>query len=227
MKYLIIGLGNFGSSLAQLLTETGHEVIAVDSEFHMVDALKGKVTHAICLDCTDPQAVATLPLKDTDTAIVCIGENEGANLLATALMKQMKVRRLISRAVSPLHKTILEAMDIHDIIQPEEESAQRWAKKLNLVGVIDSFDLSAEYSIVEAAVPLRLIGKTLAELQLGPNYNILVLTTIKIVVKRNILGTEGRKREIQPVATASTILEADDILVIYGNKKDITRLLNG
>ena len=227
MKYLVIGLGNFGTSLAQKLTESGNEVIAVDSVFHRVDAVKGKVTHAICLDCTDPQAVATLPLKDTDTAIVCIGENEGANLLATALMKQMNVRRLISRAVSPLHSTILEAMEIDEIIQPEEESAQRWAKKLSLIGVMDSFDLSEDYTIIEAAVPEKLIGKTLAELQIGPKYNILILTTIKTVLKRNLLGIEGRRKEIQPVATASTILEEGDIIVIYGHRKDINNLING
>src|SRR5690606_15016867 len=141
MKYIIIGLGNFDSSLAQKLTRLGHEVIGVDNKLSKVEGLKEKITHTICLDATDEQAVGHLPLKECDVVMVCIGEDEGANILATALMKQSKVKRLISRAVSPLHETILEAMQVDEIVHPEEETAERWAKKLNMKGVVDSFNL--------------------------------------------------------------------------------------
>lgn len=100
MKYIIIGLGNFGASLAQKLTKTGNEVIGVDSQMGKVNALKEKITHTICLDATDEQAISHLPVSGTDVVMVCIGEDEGANILATALMKRSKAKRLISRAVS-------------------------------------------------------------------------------------------------------------------------------
>lgn len=153
MKYIIIGLGNFGASLAQKLTSLGHEVIGVDNQMSKVEALKEKITHTICLDTTDEQAVGHLPLKECDVVMVCIGEDEGANILTTALMKQSEVKRLISRAVSPLHQTILEAMQVDEIVHPEEETAERWAKKLNIKGVVDSFELTGEFSIIEADIP--------------------------------------------------------------------------
>lgn len=53
MKYIIIGLGNFGASLAQKLTEQGNEVIGVDKNMASVDANKDRVSHTICLDSTD------------------------------------------------------------------------------------------------------------------------------------------------------------------------------
>jgi len=43
MKYLIIGLGNFGASLAEKLTMNGNEVIGVDNSMSKVDALKEKI----------------------------------------------------------------------------------------------------------------------------------------------------------------------------------------
>ncbi len=221
----IIGLGNFGSSLAQKLTQAGHEVIGVDSKMNRVDALKELVTHTINIDCTDPQAVSHLPLKDADVVLVCIGEDEGANILATALMKKLKVKRLISRAVSPLHETVLEAMGVDEIVHPEEETADRWAKKLILHGVVDSFELGGDYSIIQAEVPKKFIGQTIQEVGFLRDYHVVVMTTIEIKEEKNILGISRKVSKVRGVASAQTLLKEGDILVMYGNTRDIERLL--
>lgn len=225
MKFIIIGLGNFGSSLAEKLTRLGHEVIGVDNKMGKVEAIKERITHAVCLNSTDPQAMTNLPLNDADIVIVAIGEDEGANIMATALMKQFKVKRLISRAVSALHETVLEAMGVDEIVHPEEETAERWAKKLNIQGVIDTFELAGEYNIVEAEVPSRYIGKTLAEIEIRKNYDVVVLTTIKTTEKKNVFGIARKVKSVQGVASAKTIFDEGDIVVFYGNINDIKRLL--
>lgn len=225
MKYIIIGLGNFGSSLAERLTSKGNEVIGVDSQMSKVEALKEKITHTICLDCTDPQAVTHLPFGDTDIVFVAIGENEGANIMATALMKQLKVKRLISRAISQLHQTVLEAMGVDEIVHPEEETAERWAKKLNMRGVVDSFELTTNYNIIEATTPKSFIGKTIQEIAFRKNYNIVLLTIIKMVDQKSIFGNTGKKQQVQGVVSSRTVVEEGDILVMYGNIKDIQAIL--
>lgn len=225
MKFIIIGLGNFGSSLAQKLTNTGHEVIGVDSKMSKVESFKEKITHTICLDSTDMQAVKHLPVEDTDVVMVCIGEDEGASILTTALMKQLKVKRLISRAVSPLHEMILEAMRIEEIVHPEEETAERWAKKLNISGVVDSFDLSVDYHIIEAKVPKKFINKTVGEIDVRKNYNVIVLTTIKPETEKNLMGISKKVKKVQEVGNSKTILAEDDIVVLYGKIKDIKHFL--
>lgn len=225
MKYIIIGLGNFGTSLAERLTRSGNEVIGVDNKMTKVEALKENITHTVCLDCTDPQAVSYLPLKDTDAVIICIGENEGVNIMATALMKRLNVKRLIGRAVSPLHEGVLEAMGIEEFVHPEDETAERWAKKLNLKGVIDSFEVEGNYSIIEATVPKKYEGKTLLELDFGKNFNVVVLTTITITKQKNLVGISRKVRKAQGVATSKTVLNAGDIIVLYGDVKNIEKLL--
>lgn len=225
MKFIIIGLGNFGSSLAQKLTNTGHEVIGVDTKMSKVESLKEKITHTICLDSTDVQAVKHLPLQDTDVVMVCIGEDEGASILTTALMQQLKVKRLISRAVSPLHETILEAMEVKEIVHPEEETAERWAKKFNISGVVDSFDLPGEHHIIEAKVPKKFINKTIGEIDVRKNYNVTVLTTIRQTTEKNLFGISKKVSKVQEIGNAKTILLENDIMVLYGKMKDIKKFL--
>lgn len=225
MKYVILGLGNFGSSLAQKLTRMGHEVIGVDHEMEKVNALKEQITNTICLDTTDQQAITNLPLHDADIVMVCIGEDQGANIMATALMKQSGVKRLIARAISPLHETILQAMQVDEIIHPEEETAERWANKLNIRGVVDSYELTDEYSIVKAKVPEAFVGKTLEELSLRRDYDVLVLTTIREAEEKSRLGITRKVSQVQGVASSQTRLEEGDIIVLYGEMSDIQKLL--
>lgn len=225
MKYIIIGLGNFGASLAEKLTKMGNEVIGVDVNMSKVEAIKDKITHAVNLDSTDITAVSSLPLKDTDIVIVGIGEDKGANIMTTALMKQLHVKRLISRAVSPLQEMVLEAMGVDEIIHPEEETAERWSKKLNLQGVVDSFEVNRDYSIIETEVPDDFNGKTLEEIGLRRKYDIIVLTTIKITREKNELGTKRDISNVQGVASAKTILYKHDIMVLYGHNKNLKKLL--
>lgn len=226
MNFIIVGLGNFGSSLAQKLTAAGHEVIAIDTSMSKVDANKEKVTHAICMNATDEVAITSLPLDTTDVAIVSIGEDEGANIMSTAIFKNHGVRRLISRSLNPLHQKVLEAIGVDEIVHPEEETAERWAKKLTLKNVVDSFELSKNKSIIEVRVPGQFVGKSLEEVGLRRKYNILVLTTIKEQVVKSMLGQSRIEKVVQDVATPDLVMEENDILVIFGNNKDLDRFLS-
>ncbi len=225
MKIIVIGLGSFGASLAEKLTKMGNEVIGVDIKLSRVEAIKDIITHAINLDATEIGAVSNLPYKDADIIVMAIGEDKGANILATALMKQLKVKRLISRAVSPLQEMVLEAMGVDEIIHPEEETAERWSKKLNLRGVVDSFELNRDFSIIETNIPLEYNGKNLEEIGLKRNYNIIVLTVISFVNEKNKLGILRKISNVQGVASAKTILHHGDIMVLYGHNKDLRKLL--
>lgn len=226
MKYIIIGLGNFGSALSVRLTALGHEVIGVDNSMQKVDAYKDKITHTICMDCTDEQAIGTLPLKDTDVVIVAIGEDIASSLMATATLKQLKVKRLISRSISHLHRTVVEAIGVDQIISPEEESAERLAKKLQLQGVVDSFYLSGEYNIIEARVPKPYWGSTIAECGFRTKYNVNIVTIIRMPEEKNSSETFTKEKgKVMGVLNPQTVLESNDILVLFGNINDIERLL--
>lgn len=225
MKYVIIGLGYFGASLAQKLSLSGNEVIAVDKKMERVDAIKDQVTHAICMDCTEEVVVKSLPLKDTDVVVVAIGENQGANIMISAQLKQMRVKKIISRAVSPLQKTVLQAMGVDEIIHPEEEAAERWANKLNMVGTIDSLVINKNYCLIEVNTPKKYIGKSIGEIDFIKSHNLMVLSVVKLSKEENLIGVMQNISKIKGIASASTMLKEEDVLLIYGQNDDIKDFL--
>lgn len=225
MKYIIVGLGNFGASLSQKLTALGNEVIGIDTRMEKVDMFKEKISHTICLDATDGLTVSGLPLGDTDVVIIAIGEDQGANIMTSALFKKMQVKRLISRAINPLHEKVLEAIGVEEIVHPEEETAERWAKKLCLKNVVDSFELSDDFSIIETNVPKEYIGKTIREVGFRKQFNLLVLTIMKKSEVKSLLGKSRTVFNIQGIATPDQQLEETDILVLYGSNKDLQEFL--
>lgn len=225
MKYIIVGLGNFGASLGEKLTSQGNEVIGIDKRMEKVDLFKEKLSHTICMDATDEFTVSGLPLNDTDMVIVAIGEDKGANVMTTALFKNLEVKRLISRAIDGLHEKVLHAIGVDEIVHPEEESAERWAKKLCLKGVVDSFELSDDYSIIEVNVPEKFDKKTIKEINIRETYNLLVLTTISQTEIKSVVGKTRNVTKVKGVAGPNNVLNKDDILVVYGANKDIKRFL--
>lgn len=225
MKYIIVGLGNFGASLSQKLTAQGNEVIGIDIRMEKADLYKEKISHTICMDTTDEFTVSGLPLEDTDVVIVAIGEDQGSNIMTSALFKKMQVKRLISRAINPLHEKVLEAIGVDEIVHPEEETAERWAKKLCLNNVIDSFELSDDFSIIEANVPKECIGKTIMEIGFRMKFNLLVLTVMKKSEIKSLFGKSRTEVKIQGIAKPDQKFEETDILVLYGSNKDLQDFL--
>ncbi|TCV19228.1 trk system potassium uptake protein TrkA [Sphingobacterium alimentarium] len=227
MKFIIIGLGNFGGSLAEKLTQQGNEVIGVDSRDEKVVALKDKLSHTICMNATDQSAITHLPLKNTDVVMVCIGEDEGANIMVTAHFKNLGVKRLISRSINPLHENVLQALGVNEIVRPEEETAERWAKKLCLKGVVDSFELNKNFSIVEIVVPEKYVGKTIEEVKFREYHNVLILTIIRDTQEKSFLGKSKIVPNVQGIPEPTTMLQRDDIIVIYGANEDLQKFAKG
>ena len=225
MKFIIIGLGNFGASLAIKLTTNGHEVIGVDNNMKHVESLRDKVTHTILVDTTDEQSISSLPIAEADYVVIGIGEDIGASVMTAALVKQAGPKNLLSRVISPLHQTVLQAMGITEFVHPEEETAERLANKFDIEGAIDSFSLSHQYKIIEAKVPSRYIGMTVLETNFRITYNVNILTIIKLRKKRGIFGWQEVK-EVVGVVSPNTLLEQDDILVLFGTLEDIQKITN-
>ncbi|MGB0269788.1 MAG: potassium channel family protein [Bacteroidia bacterium] len=225
MKYIIIGLGNFGAPLGEKLTAMGNEVIGVDNHQSKVENLKETLSHTICMDATDELTMKGLPWRETDIVIVAIGEDQGANIMVTAMLKNLKVNRLISRAINPLHEKVLQAIGVDEIVHPEEETAERWSKKLCLSNVVDSFELNEEYSLIEAKVPKKFIGKTVGSIQWRETYNLQVVTLIKKKEVKSVLGKTRSVSEIQGVISDDWKLEENHILVLYGNNEDLNAFL--
>ena len=129
MKCLVIGLGNFGRTLAESLTNNGHEVIGVDHNEQCVEEIKDQISLAYILDARERMALKALPLDEIDCVIVAIGQSMDASLRTVAALKELSVSTIYARALDQTHKSILAAMNINKIFIPECYAARIFAEK--------------------------------------------------------------------------------------------------
>jgi len=225
MKVVIIGLGNFGMSLAIHLSNSGNEVITADNDPEKVNMVKDKVAHAVIMDATNENAYNALPLKNTDLAIIAIGQRNGAGIMSTAIVKKLTKAKIISRSASALEDTILEAMGVDQIIHPEQEYAERFTKKINLKGSIDNFEIDDEYLVSEIEIDKSLVGKSIMEVDFRKNYKLNIITVIRKRYHKNLMGRDVEKREVVGLPKPNMVFQDGDVLAVFGKDADVKKYL--
>lgn len=171
-QVLIIGLGQFGMSLARTLSEKGAEVIAADNDKEIIEEAASFLDDAICLDATDETAVAKLCPKERDVVICAIGARE-PSILTTAILRQMGCENVIARATDKIHERILKAVGAKNVINPDAEYGRKFAYKILFQNIIND-ETSENIQLLEINVQPFMEGKTLIELALPNKYGIIV-----------------------------------------------------
>lgn len=211
-QFAVIGLGRFGTSVAETLTHLGHQVLAIDKDEEKVQHLVGTVTHAVQADVTDETALKALGIRNVDVAVVAIGQDMGSSILATLVLKGLGVKHVIAKAHSELHGKVLEKVGADRVIYPERDMGVRVANNLVSSNILDYIELSPDYGIVETVTPKAFIGKTLRELNLRAKYGI------------NVVAIKGKDEKIRVSPGADDRIQEGDIIVAIGSTETLNRL---
>lgn len=223
MKYIVIGLGNYGSVLAEELTSLGHEVIGVDQDELNVDRMKDKVATSYAIDVTDESALTVLPLQSVDVVIVAIGENFGASVRVVSLLKKNKVKHIYARAVDDIHKSVLEAFSLDRVLTPEKDAARMLVQMLELNVEVESFQIDEEHFVFKFEVPRKLVGYPVNELKEDEDFDLRLISLVRGRLAQNSLGISVLEKEVDNVFPEDYLLQADDMLVCYGMYKDFIK----
>lgn len=210
-EYVVFGLGRFGSSVARQLEKNGCKVMAVDSDPDRVTALAEDVTVSMNADISDVNALDELGINHFEGAVIAMGGNLEASVLATIWAKEHGVKKVIAKAYNPLQGRILEKVGADRIVYPEREMGVHLANSLVMNSLFDTIELSSEYSIMDIAIPKGWIGKNLIELKLRAKYHVEV-----IAVKRS------GKMVVMP--SADVPFMDGDILVVLGKNETLRKL---
>ena len=124
---LVVGLGRFGSALALELARNGTEVLAVDADLDLVQRHAGLLERVVAADATEIQALNEIGAQDFTRAVVAIGDNQEASILATSLLSEMGIPDLWAKALSDQHARILTRVGAHHVVLPEHEMGERIA----------------------------------------------------------------------------------------------------
>lgn len=220
MKYIIIGLGNYGHVLAEELSALGHEVIGADISEGRVDSIKDKVATAFVIDATDEQSLSVLPLNSVDVVIVAIGENFGASIRVVAMLKQKKVSHIYARAIDGVHKSVLEAFSLERILTPEEDAARSLVELLDFGANMESFRIDQEYYVVKFTVPKKFVGYFVNELNLNEEFHLKLLGLKRADKITNCLGVSLMEFRVKNELAEDEKVQEGDELVCYGKYRD-------
>ena len=215
-QILIIGLGQFGMSLARTLSEKGEEVLAVDRRKNLVDESSAFVTEAITVDATDETELARLQPAQRDCSVCAIGDDsKEASIICTALLRQMGAPWVIGRANNAMHRRILQLVGAHLVVNPEEEYGRRFANRLINRHVISDMPLGEDLHLTELTIPSAMIGKSLVDLSLPKRFGIMV-----VAIRRG-----APSKVLQP--SPHDPLEANDRLIIVSSEAAVHKLTKG
>ncbi len=220
-QFAVIGLGRFGWIVAKSLTDKKYQVLAIDSDERIVQDISEEVTQAVCLDATDEKALRAAGVENVDVAIVGIGTNLEASILATLNLKEIGIKEIVCKAISEDHKKVLEKIGATKVIQPEKEMGARVANSLVSTSVLEQIELSGEASIVELIAPKDFIGKSLREIDVRARFGVTV-----IAVKRKIPAASKKEEEdiVNVAPKAEDIVKKGDILVVLGENENIEKI---
>lgn len=224
MKYIIIGLGNYGHVLAEELSALGHEVIGADKSAARVDGLKEKVATAFVIDATDEQALSVLPLNSVDVVIVAIGENFGASIRVVALLKQKKVEHIYARAIDAVHRSVLEAFELERILTPEEDAARGLVQLLEFGNNVETFRVDSNYYIIQCTVPQKFVGYFVNDLKLDQEFGLKLIAFKRAQTLKNFLGISVLEHDVINELPGDAKIQAGDQLVCYGRYRDYQKL---
>lgn len=210
-EFAVIGLGQFGRAVAFGLAEQDKPVLAIDRDVERVQRVASEVDAAIAIDATDREALVDADIESISCAIVTIGsESVEGSILATALLHELGIPRIVVRAMSDLQSRVLLQVGAHEVVDPEQEMGQRLAGRLAHPNIVDQATIG-DANIAEVSAPSEFEGKTLAQLDVRNEYGISV-----VAVFRN--GT------VNANPRADETISSDDVLYVIGSKKAIDKV---
>lgn len=223
-KFAVIGAGHFGQAISLALSEKGHEVLVIDSNINVVQDISEDVAYAVCVDATNKRALLNENIQNFDVVIIAIGNDFVGRLLCTANLLDLGVKRIICRVMGKSQRTILEKMGITEFLSPEDEVGALLAERLTNPSIISYLQLPDGYKIAEIICPNRLIGLTLGDINFRDNHK-LSLITIRRNFEEIVNDQVYLQQHIIGVPDTSTVLQKDDVFVLFGKEHDIDNFL--
>ncbi len=205
---VVFGAGRFGSALAKELFEEDIEVMIVDNDEEKIQEIASQVTTAIIADVVDEGTIKELGLSNFDVAIIAIGSNLEASVVAAVEAKEYGIPMIYAKASTDMQARILKKIGVDKIIYPELEVGERLARSISGKSILEYIHFSDEYSIVEINLLNHWAGKTILELDVRNKYNI------------NIIAIRRKDKTIVS-PNANERLEKDDRLIIIGDEKSL------
>jgi trk system potassium uptake protein TrkA len=211
-RFVVVGLGNFGMSVAEALHAAKHDVLAVDTNEAAVDRIAPFVGRAVVTDGRSGKALEAIGAKGANAGIVSTGDDITASILAAMALRDLGVPEVYVKVISLEHARVMAKLGVTETIFPERESGQRLATRVASRTILNYVRLGAGFGVQEMAVPEPWIGRSLLQLQLPQKFR------ISVIAVRDVLTDD-----VVPVPNPNAPLKESDTLLVAGKEEDLAR----
>lgn len=205
-NFAVLGLGRFGVSIIETLSEYDVNILACDRDETKLQSVLDSATHVVQADLSDESALEKLGLGNFDVVILAMGEDFEASQIATMIAKENGARHVVVKARSERQKKILMSVGADEVILPEHEMGAKLARKLMGSNIMDILNDSQYYTITEMKPLPGWIGKTVRQADIRRKHDITILA-----IRRG----ERLSMQVSP----DRVIEAEDVLLVLNEKK--------
>ncbi|NHA13477.1 TrkA family potassium uptake protein [Thioalkalivibrio sp. XN279] len=123
-RFVVIGLGRFGSALAKRLAKNGHRVTGVDVDEEAVQAVEDCLANALVADGADEEVLKTLDLPNAAAVFISLGDHANRSIVATMFALELGAQRVMVKGIDALHAKILRKLGKVEVFFAEEAMAR-------------------------------------------------------------------------------------------------------
>jgi trk system potassium uptake protein TrkA len=130
-RFIVLGLGRFGATLARRLAADGHRVTGIDISEAAVRPLEEELDEALVGDATDKEILEATDLGNADAVVIALGDEPLRNIIAAMHVVELGATRILARGTDAVHARILRKLGDIDVILPEQDMGAYVAEALS------------------------------------------------------------------------------------------------
>lgn len=205
----VIGLGRFGSALAQELIDNGVEVQGIDEHEKVIAEHSAVLTEAAMADTTDIEALKQLGVHDVERVVLAIGSDLEASILTASHLVEMGIPDIWAKADSTAHARILTQLGVHHVVHPERDTGRRVAHLLG--GKFQDFAVfDKSYGMIKMAPPSSLCSREIDAERLWNQHHVAIVS---------VHTKDGGWAPFLPHHPLST----EDLIIVAGNPENLEK----
>lgn len=211
-RFVVVGLGNFGSTAAEALSAQRHDVLAVDTSEAAIERVAAHVARAVVADGRSAKVLDRVGARGADAAIISTGDDITASILTTMALRDLEVREIYVKVISIDHARVMEKLGVTETVFPERDSAQRLATRITTTSILNFVRLGTGFGVQEMAVPESWVGESLRSLELPRRFGISVIAVHDVLTD-----------DMTPTPDPDAPLKESDTLLVAGRDEDLAR----
>lgn len=152
MYVIVVGAGQIGSQVIDLLTKSRYEIVVIESDPEVAEeASRNYDCLVINDDATKRETLLDAGAERAD-AIICTTDQDATNIMILLLAKELDIPSLVSVVQNPDHMNVFRQVGANVLENPQRLIAEYLVRAVQRPSVKDFMDLAGDAEVFEVTV---------------------------------------------------------------------------